>query len=85
MSRFEGLLDTLREARRYVRSHPDETRKLVICAIGGIGPTGMGRDGDRLIRNLLAGSRFILVAPDVLAGYITGAILEIQDYEAKKK
>lgn len=85
MSRYDHLLDTLREARRYVRSDPDEAIGLVHAAQRSIGNFMQGNDGYRLLCNLDAGVRFVRCDPDVLKGYIDGAIIEIQNHASKEK
>jgi hypothetical protein len=87
MRKIDDLLDTLREARRYVRSNPCEARRLALEAQTAL-ILMMANDQTsfsiRLYENLLVGVYFLLVAPDVLGGYIDGAILEIQDFASKE-
>ena len=82
---FADLLDTLAEARRYARVNPRETHGLMCLAAAGVALLVPNEIGGRIAMNFTVASRFLHAVPDVAMGYITGAILEIQDYEAKKK
>jgi hypothetical protein len=83
------VIDDLREARRYVRINPTETKRLTGISINGLCIASLNDKippllYSRLVRNLGVGQHFVLVAPGVLAGYIDGAILELQDWAAKE-
>lgn len=85
MAKLDEALDLLREARRYVRTDPAEAERLAEVASSKILAAMLPGSLDfRLRRNLGVGMRFVLAAPDVLKGYIDGAILEIEDYRAKE-
>jgi hypothetical protein len=80
-SEVDRLRDLLAEARRYVRSDPEEARRLVGRAVCGMTARRVARrDGGRVARlaeNLLAGRRSVRAAPHVLEGYIDGASWEL--------
>lgn len=82
---IKAILDDLSEARRYAAVNPSEATRLIARAIPLMKATLPLRLLVRLLQNLAAGVRFKRVDPDVLRGYCLGAILEIQDWEAKNR
>lgn len=75
----QAIVDTLKEAARYMRRDPETARGLIAQAILEIKPNvGPVLTANRLIGNLWAAYRWAVVEPDVAAGYCLGACFEIQ-------
>lgn len=83
---IEKFRDLLVEARRYARVKPDVAVRYAHEAADYLeGRWPHCEDVARLAGNLRAGARYVLVAPDVLAGYCDGAHLEVGGIARKDK
>lgn len=89
MTDLDRILDHLREARRWAASNPVGAICLVELADAMLRDYKEGLTVSfactraRIRTNLAVGCKFVRVDPDVLKGYITGALLEIQDFDGK--
>jgi hypothetical protein len=90
------LIAALREAARFVRSHPDETtveaERLATNLFSGSFRDGrdfdFGRTCDRLSGNLAAAVRVVRSNPDMLVGYLVNVADELEavaDRERKER
>lgn len=85
MTPVDRIMDDLREARRYARTHPDEAARLAREAIRGIGMSRIPAEpACRLANNLNQGILRVRCCPAMLRGYIDGACVEIEDWAARE-
>jgi hypothetical protein len=79
---IDGLRDDLAEARRYVRTRPDETNKILTRFRYELNKirwwdTWLHEFTSRCFRNLDGGEAWMMVAPTVLENYIECASFEL--------
>lgn len=81
MSVTQAIADWLNEAARYARRDPETARSMISQVV--VEMRQRNRAPERLVGNLEAAQKWVVVEPDVAAGYCRGAAFELQAAAAK--